>query len=349
MIGCWILDAVCFVKQKAASFKTWLYPLSTSQTRTVGGNHQLAATSQPSSRHLTILDLPTETKLQVLSYLTVTSRACVALTCTRLYHQFSDVLQSEEFRYPAPSSGRHRHESIRTELLLRLETQFWLFCDACLMLHPRSEFFEDDLELKAPRICKWPGVIQLCRCLRFTPGRLIRLREQLQLALTTNSMGPHIMNSIPNWHRCQESDNCWLSVTLALDESLRVVFRLCFTMTFDLSEPHANQSIFICRHGWNDLKSIRAHDNHCASCMAQAVLADDAECRSCQIIRGTTLYTCEACHDCLNLDFDTREADGRLEFTVSFDRVYTVPYREPPGPWALTQADYDWTIPGIRQ
>lgn len=111
----------------------------------------------------------------------------------------------------------------------------------------------------------------------------------------------------------------------------------------------------------------------------------------------------ESCYDYIKPEFDTREADGRLNFSINFDRVYTVPDRKPHGLWALllevrwpgdlvilrgqgrpdrprplffssvrfrssridlllfyassqissainwARADYDWTVPGIRQ
>ena len=177
----------------------------------------------------------------------------MALTCTRLYHQFSTVLKSEDLRYLEPYSDRHRHEAIRTELLVTLETDSCLFCNACLTLHLRREFFGDVLKIGAPRTCKWPRRIQLYRCLRLTLGKLIQLREQLQSAITTNSMGPHIMNGMPIWYCYQERDDCWFSITLALDESRRVVFRFDFTMSFDRPESHSTQSIFVCRNGWQNL------------------------------------------------------------------------------------------------
>jgi hypothetical protein len=155
------------------------------------------------SEECPICDLPPELIHGILQNLTPLSQACLILTCKRFYYQFSlEVLQVPSFRYPSPVIPSREIDYTRTDLLVMLESggsKQWLFCDSCLTLHPRDEFDDySSTQAHAPRQCKWPGVIQPCSCLKFSPKRLIQIAEELEKACDKNSLGLEVRKYIHN-------------------------------------------------------------------------------------------------------------------------------------------------------
>lgn len=123
----------------------------------------------------TILNLPIELLLQIISYLPLSSQALLALSSRSLYQQLGWVLQDDALRFPLWPPKRevyyNRDRRERKGFLLQLEDIRWAYCADCRKLHPRGDFSEHGLMRNAPdkRSCnwRWAGLVNICPCLTF--------------------------------------------------------------------------------------------------------------------------------------------------------------------------------------
>ena len=155
-----------------------------------------------SGGHCYLLQLPTELLLKITSYLSVIARACLALTCTRLFLTDVAVLNSKFLHFTpdfAPLFKHYRNQynfaTPRWQLIRLLEDRRWLACSRCLKLHMMACFPQRERK-KGPedRICNLgdlAGVVDLCPCIKLTfRGKmdlvdLLRARQQSLTALAT--------------------------------------------------------------------------------------------------------------------------------------------------------------------
>lgn len=197
---------------------------------------------------LSILDLPLEIVNEIGSHLSVLSQACLLLTCKRLYHLFSHVLNDPAFRFPYSDGLDNLDLSIRTDLLLKLESERWKYCAACLKLHPLADFDPTSRGYENPtrRFCQWPGIIVFCPCLKVRLKRFLDLKEQ----------------HIPIWHQCQYSDpsdgvSYKLSISLSVKRYGAIVFNFQYFIHVDPTNIHrARRRIMFCPHK-DALKQIK--------------------------------------------------------------------------------------------
>ncbi|KAE8139831.1 hypothetical protein BDV38DRAFT_241294 [Aspergillus pseudotamarii] len=164
-----------------------------------------------------LVQLPTELLLKITSYLPVIPRACLALTCTRLFLADVTVLNSEILRFTpdfAPLFKHYRNQynfvTLRWQLIRLLENKRWLACSRCLKLHMVASSPQRERK-KQPedRICNLgdlAGVVDLCPCIKLTfRGKmelvdLLRARQQSLTALATQC-GVSAQERF-YWHSC---------------------------------------------------------------------------------------------------------------------------------------------------
>lgn len=154
-----------------------------------------------------IVQLPPEILLLIRSFLSLTSQACLALTCKTFFCVSAEVLGSREFGLPPWQRERNEKvwtpgRSLRWELLRLLEDARWLFCPKCVKLHPimelpcgsrstecakRShEFSPDDR-----------GIVEICPCIRMTFADKLKLVAQLEA-----ERGKASTENSSFWHEC---------------------------------------------------------------------------------------------------------------------------------------------------
>ncbi|OGM48824.1 F-box domain protein [Aspergillus bombycis] len=149
-----------------------------------------------------LLQLPTELLLNITSYLTVVSRASLALTCRQLFLLDDAGLNSECLSFSpdfAPLFKHYRNEynfaTPRWELIRLLENTRWLACSRCLQLHMAAAFPQRERkqqpEDRGCNLGSLAGVVDLCPCIKLTfRGKmdlveLLRARQKTLTALAT--------------------------------------------------------------------------------------------------------------------------------------------------------------------
>ncbi|KAJ5353314.1 hypothetical protein N7452_002288 [Penicillium brevicompactum] len=126
-------------------------------------------------KKMSILVLPNTLILELYTYLDPIDQACLSLTCKR-FHLLVGSNQHKQFKFPrllkikSPRLCVNRPEVPRNQLLLRLETSKWLYCAACLKLHPRKAFSKLSLDPIQRRCRVNAGILDLCPCLSLTAG-----------------------------------------------------------------------------------------------------------------------------------------------------------------------------------
>ncbi|KAE8151588.1 hypothetical protein BDV25DRAFT_171350 [Aspergillus avenaceus] len=163
-----------------------------------------------------LLELPAELLIGIASYLAVVPRACLAMTCKRLFAVEAVSLKSQSLCFdqdfaPVFQHYRNNHtfRSDRWQLIISLEDQRWLACSRCLKLHPQSSFsMRERNRPPNDRLCNLgplAGIVGLCPCMKMTFRdkidlvELLQVRERAMTALATQC-GP-IMRDFC-WHSC---------------------------------------------------------------------------------------------------------------------------------------------------
>lgn len=296
-----------------------------------------------------ILRLPLELEREIASYLSPSSRACLALTCRKFYYDLSDVLSDATLIFPPPRShlrpGQGHTE--RAKLLVRLESPGstgWKYCQKCLKLHPRGEF--EDGDSPNSMICRWPGVIILCRCIRFSPRRIAKISGQLQSTPDINIMGTTIKKHISEWHFCPwsaqgmpgvaESDPWRLLISPSLDEDNRVVFHFTYSIQVRQSNSLASQKLMLDIYpcacvGFFSWKRVRALSFSCKACGNQR-LSVASRCGACAFVARLSILGCWHCF--LNPDVQVWQEDGFTRCLIGFTMAHNVPNLDIPSPVA---------------
>ncbi|CAI7599253.1 unnamed protein product [Penicillium bialowiezense] len=112
---------------------------------------------------------------EIYTYLPIVDQACLALTCQRIQLLVGSN-RHKEFKFPRllkiknPRLCVNKPDVPRNQLLLRLETHDWLYCGACLRLHPREAFSELSPAPLQRRCRANAGILDLCPCLSLTAG-----------------------------------------------------------------------------------------------------------------------------------------------------------------------------------
>lgn len=137
-----------------------------------------------------LLELPLDILVDIIPYLPLVSQVCLALTCKPLYRLLRPVLDDEQLAWPrylaspltsSNEFGNQLHLP-RIDLLLKLEDARWLYCRACLKLHPYDYFPRGFARIPPSRRgCRWHGgIVDLCACLALTYTNGERLSEWIQ-------------------------------------------------------------------------------------------------------------------------------------------------------------------------
>lgn len=139
-----------------------------------------------------IFNLPTDLLLELRGQLPLVSQACLALTCKTFLDLFGSALIAPEFRFPRIVFDKKNRimwkpdasMAIRGQLLRLLENESRRYCNACLKLHPPSEFRPDDLQvdgkLRRCKLCHDGGIVDLCPCIGMTPRYKVQVIAQLK-------------------------------------------------------------------------------------------------------------------------------------------------------------------------
>lgn len=210
-----------------------------------------------------ILHLPLEIVFEISSHLPVVSQACLVLSCKKFYCEFGYLLKSSFFRYPYSDGLDSISVSIfRRPLLLKLQPkgwswQSWRYCVACIKLHPRAEFeYEKNCKnwLKnglRKEHCKWPGIIILCPCVKFSPKKINQIVYELRNSNCLNQASPENTKCLPSWHYCEMSDSSEgleysLMISISLEER-SVVFHLEYSISLS-GRYLGKKRIMLCPH-----------------------------------------------------------------------------------------------------
>lgn len=269
---------------------------------------------------VSILDLPPEMMNEVGSHLSVVSQACLLLTCKKLYILFNYILSDPVFGFPYSDGLDEFDVSIRTDFLLKLESERWKYCAACLKLHPLKDFDPTSRGYGNParRFCRWPGIIVLCPCLKVRPKRFLGLTKQ----------------HIPNWHQCQYSDPAGgssyeLRISLVSKGYGSVVFNFQYFIHVNSTDIHrARRRIMLCPH--KDalqqiiLRTVREGLNWTSS-KRLAKLMNSMDCTACGIHPDVIISN----------DAKTYDIEFTREFYFGLDT-----WKEPP--FDGSKPDYNW-------
>jgi hypothetical protein len=260
-----------------------------------------------SSRRCHLLELPTELLLEIISYLSVLSEACLALTCKRLFAISGAVLDAKPLRFNrdfAPLFHHYRNghsfATTRWQLVKILEDSRWRACSKCLKLHPRSFFPPRELRRKSDdRTCNLgslAGVVDLCPCKKITFRDKIELVELLKIrkksvAILASQFGSAVQERFC-WHSCTENygfTQMKIEIYPELDGDNQLRIRTEYHMTTTpgrLGKEDYMTARFGCAHRSVDLwlsgvcqtAICQLYENRCVSCRRIAI------CNSCNAV-----------------------------------------------------------------
>ncbi|KAL2785662.1 cohesin loading factor-domain-containing protein [Aspergillus keveii] len=260
-----------------------------------------------SSRRCHLLELPTELLLEIISYLSVLSEACLALTCKRLFAISGAVLDAKPLRFNrdfAPLFHHYRNghsfATTRWQLVKILEDSRWRACSKCLKLHPRSFFPPRELRRKSDdRTCNLgslAGVVDLCPCKKITFRDKIELVELLKVrkksvAILASQFGNAVQERFC-WHSCTENygfTQMKIEIYPVLDGDNQLRIRTEYHMTTNpgrLGKEDSMTARFGCAHRSVDLwlsgvcqtTICQLYENRCASCRRISI------CNSCNAV-----------------------------------------------------------------
>lgn len=235
-----------------------------------------------------LLDLPTELFEQIFSYLPLTSKVCLVLSCKGLYSLYSSVLTSNELRFSqAPyfrgtpiltASGR------RKTLLTQLEDSRWACCGRCQKLHPRSEFPKDKLEKSDPynRACMpCAGIVDLCPCIALTIRDRDHIVDYLKGTAASDSSSSkkklhHVSRGLlkDTWngeteqhslvHECNAQAEALVTIRLSVTESDQFLAYSQYSTYLNNCDRELTR-VYVCRHLTlkDRFTSFRPNCKHC--------------------------------------------------------------------------------------
>lgn len=135
--------------------------------------------------------LPRDLALEIMDRLmSPVDKVSLALTTKTMWEWTKDKTRLEQFDLPPvlPSRVNDGHgiirpwpyfSSLRWKLLVRIEDGYWKICAGCLRLHPKTEFFHNELAKFDPRerYCRAPGLLQVCPHLLLTYKKCATLQR----------------------------------------------------------------------------------------------------------------------------------------------------------------------------
>lgn len=253
---------------------------SKSQSLPEGQSTEMTFKNQP----LLLPDLPTEIIIEIGSHLSGSSQACFVLTCRRLFYLWDYLVNNAALRFPYSDGLDKLDISIRTALLLKLESERWRYCAACIKLHPLADFHPTSLAYENPtrRYCKWPGIIVFCPCLRLRPKIFVQSAYQ----------------DIPIWHQCQYSDpseglSYRLRISLSTKRYGPSTFNFQYLIDFDPTYVHqAHRRIMLCPHtdALEQIKlGIARVDSRWTESMKLTKLIESLGCSVCHVYTDVTI------------------------------------------------------------
>ncbi|KAE8141265.1 hypothetical protein BDV38DRAFT_296794 [Aspergillus pseudotamarii] len=233
-----------------------------------------------------LLGLPVDILFEIFPLLPLPSQVCLALSCKSLFRLFSSTLQDERLAWPGllacktftlskcGSSDEISPVALRTQLLLQLQDDYWVYCAACLKLQPRALFWPG-IESFPPLSleCIYTArVIDLCPCLSLTFFDRIRLerwlhtgltdtlskriRESFQLLTTAGQASLVHKCSIPNIPGVLVD----IMITVSFNESMRLEAQTGYHVRMNSYRPthwrvdylnwqgHPTEHLFLCPH-----------------------------------------------------------------------------------------------------
>ena len=208
-----------------------------------------------------IIQLPHELLLRIRAFLSLTSQACLALTCKTFFSFTGEVLSSSEFDLPSMTFDNNDiigtwglGHSLRWELLCRLEDARWLICSQCIKLRPVNRFSAPHFRGRGSRRCDYgpdEGIIEICACIRMSFGERVKLIAQLE-TLREDSLS----EGSPFWHECltvRGGRTVLTQAQPALREDGSLVFQMRYCVTIDdtcefIFRPLQDMPVFCCPH-----------------------------------------------------------------------------------------------------
>lgn len=240
-------------------------------------------------RRPSIINLPPEVLDIIFSFLQTIWQGCLALSCKRFYNQFQYIFKEAMFRFPYSDAGIDLSIDLKARQCflsnLQSPTGFWsyfwsrrwIYCDACVKLHPRNEFEFNSYHNtgRYALVCMWPGYVVLCPCLKFSPKRFMPIAIELNKAKLDGDL---LLKHIPNWHECKFESPCKrLSYQLAISASLThskkcIIFDFTYLVFIDKNLPYkGGRKVMLCPHH-GALRSIEVHGSlapksfQCSNC-----------------------------------------------------------------------------------
>ncbi|RAQ43460.1 F-box domain protein [Aspergillus flavus] len=232
-----------------ASIETGHWPSARAQGNAHGG------------RYCFLVQLPTELLLKIASYLSAVPRACLALTCRRLF-LVDDVALNSELLHFSPDfallfkhyQNEYNFATDRWQLMRLLENRRWLACSRCLKLHMVASFPQRERKKRPEdRTCSLgdlAGVVELCPCIKLSfRGKmdlvdLLRTRQQTLTALATQ-VGASSLERFC-WHSCvmnYGSSEMKIRVLPELDKTDMLKVRVEYRLTIEAGQLGKEESM----------------------------------------------------------------------------------------------------------
>jgi hypothetical protein len=186
----------------------------------------------PLPDNLLLLKMPLEIIEEIIEWLAIEDRACLALTCKFLFFRYCSVHKALELRTRRPVANKkpvlcpNAEKKLPVRFLRRLENSRWKLCLECWKLHPRTKNYlpwkhhcHDCYVLYGGRCVLDTGVVDICPCLTVTYRDLRRLIESVESLLQSrnydgekyyeNVLSPdHSSQSYARLiHRCEITDH----------------------------------------------------------------------------------------------------------------------------------------------
>ena len=212
-----------------------------------------------------ILFLPDCLLQKIYDNLHLVDKACLSLSCKTFFALFSMIIEHEEFSFPRllkindPRQCINRKDVLRNQLLLRLETKNWLYCGACLKLHPRKHFKTLNDQPLQRRCREHAGVVDICPCISLTGAdrkHIIRLLTDSNTSSGTFGQFDTVWDGEGTWlkHKCCYGiSKHWmtiLSLIVYIDDDGRLVVCTHYEL-YTLTMPRVNrraEPVFACPH-----------------------------------------------------------------------------------------------------
>lgn len=247
--------------------------------------------------------LPMELFLDILSYLPLKDKVCLALSCKGIYSILSHELKADELSFPRMPIDKSAYDTLKDKCHLRiaflsqLENDRWAACGRCQMLHPHHEFFEDRFKGLPPteRKCLlWAGIVDLCPCIALTFRHQAYIVEFLKgekaaceersLTLISKGLMQAVLNNNDGLyliHRCTAYPSASVEIRLSLTKNGQLAASSRYQACRDTLSQILETTYSCCG---NDMS--RCLSSHiCPWCRARVIDLSISKLRDMQVIR----------------------------------------------------------------